>query len=67
MVDLGQKGEHLFTFFILYYFHKLEDLPLAKVIYLHFLCEPLNPVQKLELIRFHIDRHFIQISNIKKN
>lgn len=44
----------------------LEDLPLDKVIYPHFLCGPLNVIQRLEFIRFHIDRHYAQITDIKK-
>lgn len=44
----------------------LKDLPLEKVIYPHFLCGPLNVIQRLEFIRFHIDRHFRQISILKK-
>ncbi|MFD2200876.1 DinB family protein [Shivajiella indica] len=45
----------------------LKDLPLEEVIYPHFLCGPLNAIQRLEFIRFHIDRHFHQISNLKKD
>jgi hypothetical protein len=45
----------------------LKDLPLEEVIYPHFLCGPLNAKQRLEFIRFHIDRHFKQISNLKKD
>ncbi len=44
----------------------LEDLPLDQVIYPHFLCGPLNAYQRLEFIRFHIDRHYSQIGEIKK-
>lgn len=43
----------------------LKGLPLNDVIYPHFLCGPLNVIQRLEFIRFHIDRHFNQISNLK--
>lgn len=45
----------------------LENLPLEEVIYPHFLCGPLNAIQRLEFIRFHIDRHFEQISKLKKD
>ena len=45
----------------------LKNLPLEEVIYPHFLCGPLNALQRLEFIRFHIDRHFNQISSLKKN
>ena len=44
----------------------LKGLPLNKVIYPHFLCGPLNVIQRLEFIRFHIDRHFLQILEMKK-
>jgi len=44
---------------------KLKDLPLTQVIYPHFLCGPLNAIQRLEFIRFHIDRHFKQVKSIK--
>ncbi|MCO5723890.1 DinB family protein [Robiginitalea marina] len=44
----------------------LENLPLDEVIYPHFLCGPLNAHQRLEFIRFHIDRHYAQIAEIKK-
>jgi len=44
---------------------KLEDLPLTQVIYPHFLCGPLNAIQRLEFIRFHLDRHLIQVKSIK--
>jgi len=44
----------------------VEDLPLNKVIYPHFLCGPLDIIQRLEFIRFHIDRHQSQIIALKK-
>jgi hypothetical protein len=44
----------------------LENLPLNEVIYPHFLCGPLNAHQRLEFIRFHLDRHYAQIAEIKK-
>lgn len=44
----------------------LDGLPLEKVIYPHFLCGPLDVKQRLEFIRFHIDRHHHQILNLKK-
>lgn len=45
---------------------KLDGLPLTKVIYPHFLCGPLNVIQRLEFIRFHIDRHVGQVKSIKE-
>lgn len=44
----------------------VKDLPLNKVIYPHFLCGPLDVIQRLEFIRFHIDRHQSQIIELKK-
>lgn len=44
----------------------LKGLPLQDVVYPHFLCGPLNAQQRLEFIRFHIDRHHSQIINMKK-
>ena len=44
----------------------LKDLPLNKVIYPHFLCGPLDVIQRLEFIRFHIDHHQSQIIELKK-
>lgn len=43
----------------------LNELPLKKVIYPHFLCGPLNVIQRLEFIRFHIDRHIDQVKKLK--
>lgn len=45
----------------------VKDLPLSKVIYPHFLCGPLDVIQRLEFIRFHIDRHLLQIIELKKS
>ena len=44
----------------------VKDLPLNEVIYPHFLCGPLDVIQRLEFIRFHIERHTSQIIEIKK-
>ena len=43
----------------------LRDLPLSEVIYPHFLCGPLNVIQRLEFLRFHLDRHLPQIQSTK--
>jgi hypothetical protein len=45
----------------------VKNLPLNEVIYPHFLCGPLDVIQRLEFIRFHIDRHQLQILEINKN
>ena len=47
--------------------HALAGLPLDQVIYPHFLCGPLNAIQRLEFIRFHIDRHIHQIADLKNS
>lgn len=44
----------------------LKGLPLEKVINPHFLCGPLNVIQRLEFIRYHIERHHLQVVHIKK-
>lgn len=44
----------------------VKDLPLNEVICPHFLCGPLDVIQRLEFIRFHIDRHQSQIIELKK-
>ena len=43
----------------------LEGLPLERVIYPHFLSGPLNAIQRLEFVRFHLDRHLLQIQRAK--
>jgi len=43
----------------------LQGLPPEKVIYPHFLCGPLNVIQRLEFIRFHIERHSNQVMELK--
>ncbi len=43
----------------------LEGLPLEEVIYPHFLCGPLNAIQRLEFLRFHLDRHLGQIQRTR--
>ncbi len=43
----------------------LSGLDLETVIYPHFLCGPLNARQRLEFLRFHIERHIAQIARIK--
>ena len=45
----------------------LDGLPLNEVVYPHFLCGPLNVIQRLEFIRFHIDRHLLQVIAIKES
>jgi hypothetical protein len=44
---------------------QLEGLPLRRVIYPHFLSGPLDALQRLEFIRFHMEHHLPQIERIK--
>ena len=44
---------------------QLEGLPLRRVIYPHFLSGPLDALQRLEFIRFHMQHHLPQIERIK--
>lgn len=43
----------------------LEGLTPSEVIYPHFLCGPLNAIQRLEFLRFHLDRHLTQIQHLR--
>ena len=43
----------------------LDGLPLRKVIYPHFLSGPLDVLQRLEFIRFHMEHHLPQLIGIK--
>jgi hypothetical protein len=43
----------------------LAGLPLERVIYPHFLCGPLDVVQRLEFLRFHLERHAEQVRRIR--
>lgn len=43
----------------------LEGLDLRTVIFPHFLCGPLDAVQRLEFLRFHIERHRAQIERLR--
>lgn len=43
----------------------LEGLPLDRVIYPHFLSGPLNVLQRLDFIGFHMKYHMPQIARIK--
>ncbi len=43
----------------------LSGLDLDTVIFPHFLCGPLNARQRLEFLRFHIERHIGQIARVK--
>ena len=43
---------------------QLEGLPLEDLIYPHFLSGPLDMRQRVDFLRFHIDRHLGQIRRI---
>lgn len=43
----------------------LVGLDLEKVIYPHFISGPLDLGQRLEFLRFHMDRHYGQIERVK--
>lgn len=44
---------------------QLEGLPLNRVIYPHFLSGPLDALQRLDFIRFHMEHHLLQLRRIK--
>jgi hypothetical protein len=45
----------------------LEGMDLERVVFPHFLSGPLDAKQRLQFLRFHIDRHISQIERIKKS
>lgn len=45
---------------------ELETLPLSEIIYPHFLSGPLDAGQRLEFLRFHLERHLKQIEALKQ-
>ncbi len=45
--------------------HALDGLDLSAVVFPHFLCGPLDARQRLEFLRFHIDRHNEPIGRLK--
>lgn len=46
---------------------ELESSNLSEIIYPHFLSGPLDARQRLEFIRFHLDRHIKQIERVMKD
>lgn len=44
---------------------KLEGYDLEQIIYPHIISGPLNVIQRMEFLRFHLNRHQKQIENIK--
>ena len=44
---------------------ELEDVGLAEVVFPHYLSGPLDGRQRLEFLRFHIDRHREQIERVR--
>jgi DinB superfamily len=45
----------------------LEGLDLERVIYPHIISGPLNVIQRMQFLRFHLDRHKNQIERIKEH
>lgn len=45
---------------------ELESLNLSEIIYPHFLSGPLDARQRLDFLRFHLDRHLKQIEALKQ-
>ncbi len=43
---------------------ELEGLPLEEVVFPHFLSGPLDAHQRLEFLRFHIERHLNQVTEV---
>lgn len=48
-------------------FTELEGYDLEQIIYPHIISGPLNVVQRMEFLRFHLNRHQNQIENIKSH
>ncbi|MBI3566976.1 MAG: DinB family protein [Gemmatimonadetes bacterium] len=44
---------------------ELDPYDLSAIVYPHFLCGPLDARQRLEFLRFHIERHVAQIERVK--
>jgi hypothetical protein len=44
---------------------RLDGLDLEEVIFPHFISGPLDAKQRLQFLRFHIDRHIVQIKRIE--
>jgi hypothetical protein len=45
----------------------LDGLPLEDVLFPHFLSGPLDARQRLEFLRFHMERHIAQIESIRNH
>lgn len=45
--------------------HALKGQDLEKIIYPHIISGPLNVIQRLEFLRFHLNRHQVQVSNLR--
>ena len=46
---------------------ELANYDPVKVIFPHILSGPLNAIQRLEFLRFHLDRHLLQVNNLKQH
>jgi len=46
---------------------ELDPYDLSAIVYPHFICGPLDARQRLEFLRFHIERHVGQIRRLMEN
>jgi hypothetical protein len=46
---------------------QLEGHDLEQIIYPHIISGPLNVIQRMEFLRFHLNRHQLQIENLKSH
>jgi hypothetical protein len=46
---------------------ELEEMDLEKIVYPHPISGPLNAIQRLEFLRFHLQRHQNQFENLKNH
>jgi len=44
---------------------QLDDLPLEDVVFPHYLSGPLDARQRLEFLRYHMERHLNQIRRVQ--
>jgi len=44
---------------------ELDGKHLDSIVFPHFLCGPLDARQRLEFLRFHMDRHLAQIQAVR--
>jgi hypothetical protein len=44
---------------------QLQEVDLESIVFPHYLSGPLDARQRLEFLRFHMERHLSQIENVK--